>query len=441
MNEYYDLLYTVLDDNGLLNSPRQLFNCDETFVPLGYSREKVVTTKGVKNVYRQSQGTSDHIMMLCCASAAGLPLPPLIIYSKCFPGGQYRFDGPDDALYVKSESGWIDRELFITWFKKIFLNFSVAQRPLLLLIDGHKSHMGLDLVDLCRKNNVILFCLPPHTTHALQPLDVSVFQSLKDHFSKSVRSITFTKKFFIVTKCDFARIIKSPFERVFSIPNVKAGFAKCGIYPFNRDAVPVNKMIPSTLHDSPLSVSSGSSSDLVTSSLSVSSSSLSSCSATSITTMSVSSTFNSISVVDSVNVSPSVVPMSSTPSVVPVSSTPSVVPVSSTPSVVPMSSTPNRVSHINFTTNSTTTVSPALISSTAIVQSVSAVCTTPTVPVNPLVMAGLIPAEMADILATPSDILATPSPDAAMTRKRTKRITGARDLTADDYRDMLVNDK
>ena len=66
--------------------------------------------------------------------------------------------------------------------------------------------MGLDLVDLCRENNVILFCLPPHTTHALQPLDVSVFKSLKDHFSKLVRSITFAKKNLIVTKCDFARI-------------------------------------------------------------------------------------------------------------------------------------------------------------------------------------------------------------------------------------------
>ena len=134
--------------------------------------------------------------MLCCASAAGFPLPPLIIFSKCFPGGQYRFDGPDDALYAKSESGWIDTELFITWFKKIFLKFAVPQRPLLLLIDGHKSHMGLELVDLCRENNVILFCLPPHTTHALQPLDVSVFKSLKDHFSKSVRSLTFGKNGF-----------------------------------------------------------------------------------------------------------------------------------------------------------------------------------------------------------------------------------------------------
>ena len=116
VNEYYDLLYSVLDDNGLLNSPRQIYNCDETFVPLDFSREKAVYVRGVKNVYRQSQGTSDHITMLCCASAAGFPLPPMIIYSKSFPGGQYRFDGTDDTLYAKSESGWIDTELFITWF-------------------------------------------------------------------------------------------------------------------------------------------------------------------------------------------------------------------------------------------------------------------------------------------------------------------------------------
>ena len=40
-----------------------------------------------------------------------------------------------------------------------------------------------------------------------------------------------------------------------------------------------------------------------------------------------------------------------------------------------------------------------------------------------------------------ADILATPSPDAAMTRKRTKHIIGARDLTADDYRGMLLEDR
>ena len=118
------------------------------------------------------------------------------IYSKSFPGGQYRFEGPDDALYARSPSGWIDSELFLSWLKKIFLKYVVLDRPVLLLTDGHKSHINLDVIDICSENNIILFCLLPHTTHALQPLDVAVFKSRKDRFAKSVRAFSFTRNLF-----------------------------------------------------------------------------------------------------------------------------------------------------------------------------------------------------------------------------------------------------
>ena len=191
VNEYFELLETTLEEYELKDKPRQLYNCDETFLPLDYTRERAVTLKGAKAVYKQATGTSEHITLLCCASAAGLPHPPMIIYSKCFPGGQYRFEGPDDALYAKSESGWIDSELFLAWLKKNFLKFAVPQRPIMLLTDGHKTHMTIDAIDLCHSNDVVLFCLPPHTTHALQPLDVAVFKSLKDNFAKTVRALSF----------------------------------------------------------------------------------------------------------------------------------------------------------------------------------------------------------------------------------------------------------
>ncbi len=87
--------------------------------------------KGAKSVYSLSTGASDQISLLCCVSTAGLPLPPMIIYTKAFPGGQYRFDGPDDAQYAKSDSGWIDTDLFLSWLKKIFLKHIVSQRPVL----------------------------------------------------------------------------------------------------------------------------------------------------------------------------------------------------------------------------------------------------------------------------------------------------------------------
>ena len=44
----------------------------------------------------------------------------MIIFSKSIPGGAYKFDGPDDAVYAKSESEWIDSELFMVWMKKYF---------------------------------------------------------------------------------------------------------------------------------------------------------------------------------------------------------------------------------------------------------------------------------------------------------------------------------
>ena len=63
----------------------------------------------------------------------------------------------------------------------------------MLFVDGHKSHLTLELTDLARKKDVILFCLPPHTTHTLQQLDVAVFKSFKDQFFKSVHALSFSK--------------------------------------------------------------------------------------------------------------------------------------------------------------------------------------------------------------------------------------------------------
>ena len=45
----------------------------------------------------------------------------------------------------------------------------------LLVLDGHASHRPLDVVTYAREHDVALLCLPPHTTHRLQPLDRTFF--------------------------------------------------------------------------------------------------------------------------------------------------------------------------------------------------------------------------------------------------------------------------
>ena len=87
VNSYFDCLKVTLEQYNLVNAPRQLFNCDETFLPLNISCEKVVTRRNAKHVYAQSRSMSEYITLLCGASAAGVALPPMTIFSKAFPGG------------------------------------------------------------------------------------------------------------------------------------------------------------------------------------------------------------------------------------------------------------------------------------------------------------------------------------------------------------------
>ena len=49
VNEYFTLLSKTLDDSGLKNKLRQLYNCDETFLPLNCIKEKAVTCRCIGN--------------------------------------------------------------------------------------------------------------------------------------------------------------------------------------------------------------------------------------------------------------------------------------------------------------------------------------------------------------------------------------------------------
>ena len=84
---------------------------------------------------------------------------------------------------MSSENGWINQEIYAKWFQ-YFLHTIPPMRPV-LIEDGHASHITIETVEFARENDVHLLCLPSHTTHVLQPLDIGVFKSFKSHFSKA----------------------------------------------------------------------------------------------------------------------------------------------------------------------------------------------------------------------------------------------------------------
>ena len=70
IHKYFDLLQQTLEDNGLTHRPAQVFNCDESSLPLSHKPPKVVARVGQKHPYAVTSGDKAQITILACASAA-----------------------------------------------------------------------------------------------------------------------------------------------------------------------------------------------------------------------------------------------------------------------------------------------------------------------------------------------------------------------------------
>lgn len=53
-------------------------------------------------------------------------------------------------------------------------------------MDGHRSHVSWEFLNFCLTHNIICLCLPPHSTHILQPLDVGLFAPLQRRYSEEL---------------------------------------------------------------------------------------------------------------------------------------------------------------------------------------------------------------------------------------------------------------
>ncbi|GBM87720.1 hypothetical protein AVEN_50882-1 [Araneus ventricosus] len=124
-----------------------------------------------------------------CVNAAGNFLLSMFVFPRKKENSLLMNDAPPGSFAVYHESGWINKETFLVWFKTFIEHSNPGpKQPVLLIINGHNSHTkSLELVNLARANNVVLLCYPPHTTQRLQPLDVSFMAPLSTFYEQETR--------------------------------------------------------------------------------------------------------------------------------------------------------------------------------------------------------------------------------------------------------------
>ena len=118
--------------------------------------------------------------LIFAAAGNGTLLPPYIVYESVNLYDSWTTAGPRDTRYNRSKSGWFYTVSFSDWFTTIALPYckKVDGREV-LVGDNLGSHLSLDVINLCEKNNIAFVFLPPNSTHICQPLDVAFFRPLK----------------------------------------------------------------------------------------------------------------------------------------------------------------------------------------------------------------------------------------------------------------------
>ena len=229
LDKYFVTLKNIMVEHDLMDKLEQVYNVDESGMPLEQQFPRVVARKRKKKVIYCTSGNKSQITIVGCINAIGQTMPPLTIYDAKNLNMEWTKEEVPGTTYALSDNGRIDMELFKQQFYSHFLRHAGASRPLLLLLDGHSSHYNIEAISSARENGVIIFTLVPHTTHELQHLDTAVFGQLKKNWYEECHKYVQE----VITKYYFYEIFAKAWLKSLVPANIISGFKTCGIYPVN----------------------------------------------------------------------------------------------------------------------------------------------------------------------------------------------------------------
>jgi hypothetical protein len=241
IQKWFDLVRQTIDENGILDD--DIYNFDET----GFAMGLIATTKVVTRAeyygrrHLLQPGNREWVTSIETINATGWVLPPYIIFK-----GHVHIEAwyQDQALLQDwridiSNNGWTTDEIGLSWLQNHFIPLTCHRtkgKYRLLIMDGHGSHLAPQFDRICSENNIIPICMPPHSSHLLQPLDIGCFSILKRAYGGLVEQ---RMRIGInhIDKIDFLTAFPHARAETYKSTTIQNGFAASGIVPYDPDRV------------------------------------------------------------------------------------------------------------------------------------------------------------------------------------------------------------
>ena len=179
------LSFVVL--NGIKNQSRQIWNADESGFLLCPKISRVIAMRNQKHVYSVRSDRNCQITTLAAANALGNAIPPMhnIYPGKRAPRSNLLKGCVDGAHYERSDKGWMTTKLFYGWLANHVSKQLPPEHPVLLLVDGHSTHIDVEVSKFCSQNGILLLLLASTLTSCFAAFGCRIFRLTKEKLAES----------------------------------------------------------------------------------------------------------------------------------------------------------------------------------------------------------------------------------------------------------------
>jgi hypothetical protein len=176
IRSWFELVEQTKAKYGILDE--DVYNFDEAGFMMGKIMAQLVITGSERRGAPKAvqPGNREWTTVIQGINAAGWVIPPFIIFAgQHHLSAWYEEDIPRDWAIAVSDNGWTTNKIGVDWLKHFIKHTDgkVVGARRLLILDGHESHHSLEFQELCKENDIYTLCMPPHSSHLLQPLTLA----------------------------------------------------------------------------------------------------------------------------------------------------------------------------------------------------------------------------------------------------------------------------
>ena len=243
LSRYFLNLQDLLTKHNLMNKPDSIFIVDEILIDLDKTPPLVYSWKHLMKLEKYKKGVDPTMTIIASGNASGARLPAFFI----FPGKTVSSESIEDCSpgtgATCSDDGTANCSVFQLYLENHFLKFidrKDQDEAILVLYDGHRTHMSPSLVEMYKSQNVLLFPIPPSGSQCLVSLHKGIFGDMESQFDKECDAFIDTELERSIHS-NICVVASRAYNEAVNQEALKATFQRYGLHPFKPQIV--NKRI------------------------------------------------------------------------------------------------------------------------------------------------------------------------------------------------------